>query len=206
MANVLRLNGFKAIKHLTGSPRNGQFGIYYVPASDATAIYPGDPVKFATGSGDVVGTANVTRAAAGDAIVGIMIGVVVAKLDPVGGTMTTGAIALDTPSNVRAASTAQYVFVMDSPDCEFEVQSSNGTMVAANIGKNVNHAVGTPTASSGTSGAYIDFATVNTTATLTFKIIGFVNRVDNDPLSANVRAIVKINNHQLAASTGTAGV
>lgn len=207
MANVLRLNGFKAVKHLTGAPYNGQVSIYFVPASDATALYPGDAVKFATGSGDTVGTMNVTRAAAGDAIMGIFTGVVPQKLDPVAGTITTGSTSLDTPTGTsRAASTAQYVFVIDSPDVVFEAQTSNGTVVAANIGKNANHAVGSPSTTAGTSGAYIDFATVNTTATLTFKILGFVNRVDNDPSSANVRVLVKINNHQLGQSTGTAGV
>ena len=207
MANVLRLNGFKAAKHITGAPYNGQVGIYFVPASDANALFPGDPVKFATGSGDTVGTLNVTRAAAGDAICGVFTGVVPQKLDPVSGTISTGSTSLDTPTgNSRAASVASYVYVVDSPDVIFEAQTSNGTAVLANVGKNVNHAVGTPSATAGTSGAFVDVATLGTTATLTFKIIGFVNRPDNDPTTANVRAYVKINNHQLSAGTGTLAV
>lgn len=207
MANVLRLNGFKAAKHITGAPYNGQATIYFVPASDASALYPGDPVKFATGSGDTVGTPTVTRAAAGDAIVGIFTGVVPQKMDPVAGTITTGSTSLDTPTGlIRQASTATYVFVVDSPDVVFEAQTSNGTFVLANVGKNVNHAVGTPSTTAGTSGAYADFATLGTTATLTFKVLGFVNRVDNDPTTANVRIYVKINNHQLSAGTGTLAV
>ena len=97
------------------------------------------------------------------------------------------------------------MYVADSPDLVYEVETSNGTPATADVGLNVNHAVGTPSATTATSGATIDMGTKNTTATLTFKILGFVPRPDNE-IGASAKMLVKINNHQLAASTGTAGV
>lgn len=205
MANTSRINGFKVVKHITGAPYNGQGNVYYVPSSDGTAIYPGDLVKLA-GSADTVGTATVTLASAGDAVVGVMMGVVPAKLDPITGLLSTGSTSLDTPNGVyRAASTAQYVFVADSPDIVCEAEASNGTPAATDIGLNANHAVGTPSATAGRSGAYIDFGTEASTATLTLKLLGFVNRPDNE-IGASAKMLVSINNHQYKGGTGTAGV
>jgi len=47
MPNVSRINGFKPVKHVNGSPYNGQANIYFVPATDGTALFVGDPVKLA---------------------------------------------------------------------------------------------------------------------------------------------------------------
>lgn len=47
MANVSRVNGFTPVQHLDGSPYNGQFRTYSVPASDGTALGVGDVVKLA---------------------------------------------------------------------------------------------------------------------------------------------------------------
>ena len=54
MANTSRINGFKVVKHLNGSPYNGQANLYYV-ASAADEILAGDVVKL-SGSGDANGT------------------------------------------------------------------------------------------------------------------------------------------------------
>ena len=44
------------------------------------------------------------------------------------------------------------------------------------------------------------------TATLQFKIMGVVQRPDNEITGASTKILVKINNAQLSAGTGTAGV
>lgn len=194
MANVSRINGFRPTEH----PLSGQFFTshwYTVPASDATALYVGDVVKLATGGDAATGTKlQVTRAAAGDAIVGVVIGVGVNRLN------------LNIDGQVRPASTLQDVLVCDDPNVILEVEESNGTLVAANIGKNINHANGAAVAAAARSGATVDVATINTTATLTFKLLGFTTRFDNDFTSASAKVRVAINNHQFKASTGTAGV
>jgi len=44
MANTSRIRGFVPSHYLNGVQWNGQFRIYYHPASDATTIGVGDPV------------------------------------------------------------------------------------------------------------------------------------------------------------------
>jgi hypothetical protein len=195
MANTSRPNGFKPVKHQNGSPFNGQCNQYTLLAADGTAVYIGDPVKLSGTADSVYGNApSVALAAAGDAIVGIVVGFA----------------ALPTNLNVdgtgRAASTLRTVFVADATDLVFEVETSNGTPAITDIGLNINHAVGTPSSTMARSGATVDMATKATTAALTFKLRGFVPRDDNDPAAAAAKVWVTINNHQLGAGTGAAGV
>jgi hypothetical protein len=194
MANTSRISGFRPVKHLNGSAYNGQMNVYSVPSSDATALYVGDPVKLAAAGSDATGTKPVvTLAAAGDAVVGIIVGFGVNRDD------------INIAGQKRAASTARDVYVADSPDLIFEVETSNGTPTAADINLNINHAVGSPDAAMARSGATVDFGTEATTAALTFKLMGFVPREDNE-VGASAKVLVKINNHQYGSSTGTAGV
>ena len=193
MANTSRISGFRPVKHGDGSPYNGQANMYYFPSTDGTAAYVGDAVKLAGSADTNGGSPTVTLASAGDAVCGIIVGFLP---DPTN---------LNVGGTGRAVSTNRYVWVADAPDTVFEAEASNGTPAAVDIGLNANHAVGTPSATFATSGAYIDMATKNTTATLTFKILSFVQRPDN-AVGASAKMLVKINNHQFASSTGTAGV
>lgn len=197
MANISKINGFRAVKHLTGAPYNGQFNKYAVPSSDGTALFVGDVVKLAA-DGDVNGYKNVARAAAGDAIIGVVVGFDINPLN------------LNTPQ-YRAASTARVVYVADAADLLLEVEVSNpgaGSFTNASIlGENYNHANGTGSTTTGASGATLDLnAGTAGGATATFKVVQFVDRADNDNTSNSSRVLVKINNHQYAGGTGTAGV
>lgn len=192
MANTSRINGFRPAKHLQGSTFFSA-NWYHIPASDGTAVYVGDPVKLA-GSASTDGTKpTVALAAAGDAIVGIVIA------------MSPNRDNLNVDGQKRAASTARDVLVMDDPNAIFEVEVSNGTPAATDVNLNFNHAVGTPVSATSTSGAYADWGTEATTATLTFKFLGFAPRVDNE-VGASAKLLCKINNHQYGSHTGTAGV
>lgn len=209
MANTSRINGFRAVKHVNGSPYSGQSNIYYIPSSDGTAVFVGDPVKLAADA-NAQGIQQVTKATAGAAVLGVVVGVINTKLDPVGGTLTTGSIALDTPV-YRPASTGQYVLVCDSPDVIYEVEAATGSNSAysfavADVGQNADLTTVAGSTTTGTSGAALDMATKNTTATLQFKIVGVVQRPDNELTGNYTKVLVKINNAQLAAGTGTAGV
>lgn len=195
MPNTSRIVGFKPVKHRTGAPFNGQVGNYVFLAADGTAAFVGDAVKLSgTADSGYGNMPSIALAAAGDAIVGIIVGFAPTYTD------------LNITGQSRAASTLRVAFVADAPDIIFEVETSNGTPTILDVGQNVNHAVGTPSAPMARSGATIDMGTKNTTATLTFKLIGFVPRDDNDPTAASAKVLVGINNHQLGASTGSAGV
>jgi len=171
--------------------------MYYVPASDGTAIFVGDLVKLA-GTVDGNGIRAVAQAAATQACVGVVVGIVPSMTN------------LDTPQ-YRAASTEGYVLVADDPAIVFEAQEDGDTdpLEMADAGLNVNVVVGSGSTTTGASGMQIDSNTENTTATLPLKLLQPVQRPDNELVSAGqayTRWLVTINNHQLGSSTGTAGV
>lgn len=212
MANTSRINGFRPVKHITGAPYNGQANIYAVSSSNGTAIFPGDVVKLAA-DGNSAGIQFVVPATAGvagtgAAAIGVVVAVVNAKLDPVSGGLTTGSISLDTPQYL-AASTAGYVLVADSPDLVFEVEATNAgssyTFAVADIGQNANLNAGSGSTTTGISAHSLDMNDKGTTATLPFRVMGLVKRVDN-AAGAAAKVLVTINNHQLKGGTGTAGV
>jgi len=190
MANVSRIHGFVPAKSGNGAPWNGQLTKYYVPATDNTAIFVGDLVKIA-GTSDANGVRGVTKAAVGDAVVGAVVNVEYNMVD------------LNTPQ-YRPASQARYVYVADDPNTVYEVQAS-GSVAATVVGQNANHADAGGSTSTGQSGETVDLSTAATTATLTLKILDFVQSPENE-VSADAKLRVKINNHQLASGTGTAGV
>jgi hypothetical protein len=209
MANISKINGFRAVKHVTGAPYNGQANIYATAAADGTAIFVGDPVKI-TSDANAQGIQIVTKATAGAAVLGVCVGVINTKLDPVGGTMTAGSIALDTPQ-YRPASTAQYILVADADDVMYEVEASTGSNAAysfavADVGLNADLTTVAGSTTTGVSGAALDMSTKATTATLQWKIMGVVQRPDNEIGGNYTKVLVKINNAQLSAGTGTAGV
>lgn len=199
MANVSRVNGLKPLKYLNGAEYNGQANLYFIPSGDPTATFVGDLVK-ADGTADLVasggtalGVQSVIQAAATDAVIGVVVGF---AIDPTN---------LNTPQ-YRAASTGRYCWVVDDPNVLFEITTSNGTLAVADVGLNASIAVAAGSTVTGNSGMTLDVGTKNTTATFTLKIIGFVQRPDNDNTAALSRVVVKLNNHQFGSSTGTAGV
>lgn len=191
MANVDRVNGFAPVKHLTGAPYNGARTAYSVLAGDSTALFVGDLVKLA-GSADTNGLRSVAQAAAGDPVVGVVVGF---DVDPTN---------LNTPQ-YRAASTARVVYVADDPSIIFEAQADDA-LAAADHGLNVNFVVGAGSTLTGASGMEVDSSTKATTAALPLKFIGWSNKQGNETNAANNKVLVKINNHQLGSHTGTAGV
>lgn len=209
MANTSKIRGFIPVKHVNGSPYNGQANIYYVPSSDGTALFVGDPVKLAADANSQ-GIQQVTKATAGAAVLGVVVGVINTKFDPVAGTMSGGSVALDTPV-YRPASTGQYVLVCDAPDVVYEVEAVTGSnasysFAVADVGLNADLATVAGSTVTGTSAAALNMATAAATATLQWKILGVVQRPDNEITGANTKVLVKINNAQLSAGTGTAGL
>jgi len=209
MANISKIRGFIPVKHTNGSPYNGQANIYFVPASDGTALFVGDPVKLLADA-NAQGVQQVTKATAGAAVLGVVVGIINTKLDPIAGGMTGGSISIDTPV-YRPASTGQYVLVCDSPDVVYEVEASTGANAAysfavADVGLNADLTTVAGSTTTGTSGASLNMAGAANTATLQWKILGVVQRPDNEITGQYTKVLVKINNAQMGAGTGTAGV
>jgi hypothetical protein len=206
MANTSKIRGFVPMKNV--GEYEGQVNLYATATGDATAFFVGDPVVLA-GSADANGIATVSKAGQGTSILGICVGIVPAKMDPVTGKMSTGSIALDTPQ-YRVASTATYVLVMDSPDAIYEVEAVTGAnavsaFAATSVGLNADTATVAGSTTTGVSAAALDMSTAAATATLQFKILGTVQRVDNDSTGNSTKVLVKINNSVMGGGTGSTG-
>lgn len=105
-----------------------------------------------------------------------------------------------------AAAAGDEVLVADHPDQLFEAQSDGADIDAqTDLFMNYDIALGSADTTYRKSTSEIDSSTGATTATLAVKVISLLPRVKN-ALGANARCICKLNNHQLAGGTGTAGV
>lgn len=179
MANINAPKGFVPIRHIDGSPFNGQLIPYLIPASDGTATGIGDVVIHAGSAGtagqvvggmDVEGIPTIGRATVGTSgqnVVGVVRGFLV---DPT---------SLGTKH--RLASTARVALVVTDPTVVYEVQADEVTtpLVAADIGNNISFNVSSVNATTGISQVTIISASKATTATLPFKLLGLVKRPDN---------------------------
>lgn len=208
MANVNRVNGARPVKHLNGSPYNGQCNIYEVPAGEATAIFVGDPVILSSSAptGPYPAVEALAASAAGDVASGVLVGFVVgiypANWDPTSGNMTRTSVILDTPV-YRAASTKQFVLVADSPDIVFEMQA-DAAVALASIGLNTGFNVGTHNTTTGASAWQADGSAVNTTNTLPIQILGFPTEPTHEANATYNRVLFRINTHAFA--NGATGV
>jgi hypothetical protein len=210
MANTSRINGFKPVKHLNGSSYNGQANLYEVPAGEAVPVFVGDLVKLSDSAATsnypaVEAVVGASAQIAAGPILGAVVGIVNAKFDPVGGVLSTGSIALDTPV-YRPASTKQFVLVADSDDLIYEAEA-DASVALASIGLNVGVGASAHTNPllTGASPMYVYSTTApDTTSTRPLQIVGLVNRPDNE-VGANSKVLVRINVHSYG-SVGVAGV
>ena len=211
MANTSRINGFKPVKHLTGAPYNGQSTLYEVSSSDTNPVFVGDLVKLSTnastsGLACVQSVVAASSQIAAGPILGAVVGVLNAKMDPLDGLMTAGSIALDTPQ-YRAASTKQYVLVADDPGLIYEAEA-DAAVTLANIGFNVGVGASAHTNPliTGASPMYVySTTTPDATSTRPLQIVGQVKRADNETAAAFNKVLVRINVHTFG-SVGVAGV
>lgn len=192
MANADTPAGATPVAHRNGAAYNGAFRVYSVAAGDGTALLTGDFVKLA-GTGQTINgrvLQDVVRAATGDVIVGVVVGVKPDSQDSL---------------RYRAASTLREVYVADNPDLIFEIQEgSSGTALTANdIGLNVDFVVAAGSTVTGLSGTQINNATEATTNTLDLHLVQPVPREDN-AIGYSCKWLVTINRHQF--SNQVAGV
>lgn len=202
MATVLK--GFRPVKHMNGSPYNGQLNRYMISASDAQATNVGDFVQLSDNDAlvDTVGFGvypAVERIGSGTAvpIVGVIVG-----FEPDYANLNAG--------NYRAASTRRVALVADASDLIFAGPQDGvgGVVAAASVGLNVAINLGTAaTTAPYNSDMSVDSSTVATTATLPLQIMGVTVSPDNDVTSTSRPAeiLVRINTHAFNAA-GLAGV
>lgn len=145
-------------------------------------IYPGDAVKKDGGAANTTEfRARVVAGTAGAALLGVALNYAVA---------------------------GEKVRVADAPDQLFSGQCDEADF-DSNADLNLNASI----LATGGDSTYkvsrmeIDSSTLNTTATLEVAVLGYVERQDGkNAMGANAEVIFKINNHQMSAGTGSAGV
>lgn len=203
MASVLA--GFRPVKHLNGSPYNGQVNRYMISASDTQVTNVGDFVQLSDNAALTDTTAGfgvypaVERIGSGSAvpIVGVIVG-----FEPDYSNLNAGAY--------RAASTKRIALVADASDIIFAApqDGTGGVVAAASVGLNVEINLGTAASTAPyASGMSVDSSTVATTATLPLQIMGVTAAPDNDVTSTARPAeiLVRVNTHAYNAA-GLAGV
>jgi len=201
MANANRPGGLKPVSYLNGAPYSGQARLYSVPVNSAD-LYIGDPVTL-SGNADTNGLPGIAIGVAGSAIIGVVVGFLVA---PPGVSLVATNIDLTIRSIQSSATVVQYALVADDPNLIFEIQDGQTVPTStANIGQNTNFLIAAGATDYSDSGT-VTAATLTASDTANLKLMGFAQRVDNTPATAYAKLLVKINNHAYAASTGTAGI
>lgn len=201
MASVLA--GFRPVKHLNGSPYNGQVNRYMISVSDTQVTNVGDFVQLSDNPALVDPSEGVypavERIGSGSAvpIVGVIVGFEVDYSN-----LNAGAY--------RAASTRRVALVADASDIIFAAPQDavGGVVAAASVGLNVAINLGTAASTAPyASGMSVDSSTVLGTATLPLQVMGVTASPDNDVTSTARPAelLVRINTHAFNAA-GLAGV
>lgn len=193
MANADAPMGLKPVKSGDG-PYIAQTEIYYCPSTDSTALFIGDPVILA-GSADANGVPTITIATAGTSnrITGAVVGFVPS--------------ATIVANGYRLASTAEYVIVEVGPNTVYEIQEDAGgaTTALIDIGENASLVSGTGSTYTKRSGWQLDSST-HATSSLQLRMLGFVQRPDNEPAVAKAKLLVRINQPTETGAAGSTGV
>jgi hypothetical protein len=191
MANPTGAYGFLPVGNVNGGPYNGETIRVYSPTTLTTAIFVGDVVEY-TGAGSSDGYATVTPTAATDAPWGVITGIEAIKTN------------LEA-NNYKPGTTEAYMRMVPVDGNLFKVRL-NGTTTAneALIGATTIYVVAAGSTVTGYSGILLSATNAGTSAADEVRIVGMVDRADNDISIATPEAIVQFNASQVAL--GAVGV
>ena len=167
MANTNAPYGFRQYQGTGSAPTYEQVSVL-IAAADTTDIFFGDPVV-------PLNTGYITQATSNSVqIAGIFVGckyLSVSQKRTVWSNYWPGA---DNNGDVTA-------YIVNDPNAKFVAQTDATGAVQGDVNANVGFAIGTGNQSNGISGAYVDMSTVNTTATLPFRIVSLVTQPPGAP-------------------------
>ena len=194
MANVDSAFGLIPIAKVGQNPNNGGLTQYTIGDNQSTAIFTGDPVTYKDD-----GTVEV--ATASTAFCGVFRGCF--YTDPSTSKPTWRAYFPASTSPGDAVG-----FICDDPMQSFIAQQDSvvSNIVAANLNENANLIFNAGSTTTGVAGVEIDSSSAAITATHQERLISYWDVPSNDATANNSVIVVKINNHQHMAHTGTAGV
>lgn len=194
--------GFRPVMNHNGGTYNGVAHPYFVPASDATALYIGDAVvRPSTGGSNT--TRILTTGSVGGAVdfapgtLPIVTRATNGATNPITGIVIR--VGYDAGDNqrpeYRKASTAAVVWVVDDADCLFEAKMS-AALASTSVGGTVSMTGTGGSTVTGLSAVTLNSAAIQTSGGTTeqFRIIA-VSRdpLNNDLTSNNAHVYVKLN-------------
>lgn len=166
--NVNKPFGFRPLgRDIAGNPISGAVRKYYKSASVILGL--GDPVVLSGSAEAVTGIPEVTRAAAGATITGVVVGIEPGR--------STG---LNGVTGYMAAADVGYVYVCDNPNMVFEIQedSVGGDLAVTDVGRGFDIAtMSNANSVTGLSQCVLDSST-GATSGVTLRVIGKVQRED----------------------------
>lgn len=168
MANVNAPFGFRPIQSAVGAASNFEMIQANIAYNDTTPIYRGDPVK-------MLNTGYISQWTASTAVSqlwGIFWGVTYLSSSQGKQVQNFYWPGSDVASTAQSTIVANIIPCTGSASPVFIAQSDSTGVAFADIGQNIDVALGTGSAYNGQSGAYLNVSTAATTATLPFRIIG----------------------------------
>jgi len=160
--------GFSQQQGAVGAASNFELINMPIAYNDSTKIYTGDPVK-RLNTGYI---AQWTAATAVSQLAGIFVGC--EYLSSSQGKMVQSPYwpGADVASSAQSTIRAKIIPCNLAIPSKFLVQSDATGIAFADIGQNIDVALGTGSTLTGQSGAYLDTGTLGTAATLPFRIVG----------------------------------
>ena len=192
MANKNKPAGFKPVGNINGSGWNNQFRAYWcAPAAD-NPVFVGTPVQIG-GPADArtasrkLGLATVQKAPASGPVLGVVVGIQIP--DPYGKRAYPGYLP---------AGESGMVFVCDDPGAIFEVQS-DGVITIGGMDDTFGHTVTSANTTTGVCDQVLDASDTSDDLDA-WRIVGFSQEIDNDPLAVNAKVHVIMNKHDRSTS------
>ena len=189
MANTQAPFGFRAVRRIDGAALNFMTNVRLIASNDTTPIGYGDPVTS-------LNTGYITRSTAGTTtIAGIFMGCEYYDTSFQRWTwMPNWTGTSSTSGEIRA-------YICDDVNVVFEAQSNGTAIGLADVQANINFVIGSQN-SAGISTTALNQSTINTTATLPFRIVGLSPRIGVDPTASYNVAEVVLNNAGYKTTTG----
>jgi hypothetical protein len=183
MASTAAPYGLRPVNLIGGQPYAGSTRLIKINNAYAANIFYGQPVSI-NSSGVVIadtGTSNV----AATGVVGVFVGCTYTdpnlKYKIFKQYWPTGTVATDA-----------YAYVVDDPDVVMQVQADDA-VTQADLGANIGFSTFSGDTATGNSETSADVASINTTATLPLRIVGFVDGPESAVGDAFTDILVKWN-------------
>lgn len=175
--------GLRPVNLIGGQPYAGSTRLIKIANAYAANLFYGEPVSINTSGVVIAETGTTTVAATG--VVGVFVGCTYTdpnlKYKVFKQYWPTGTVATDA-----------YAYVVDDPDVVMQAQA-DGSVAQTALGANIGFTAAAGSTTTGNATTALDTATLNTTATLPLRIVGFVDGPDSTVGDAYTDVLVKWN-------------